>query len=144
MTEQDELTRLCDEIARMIPSETMRDTATSQFKEFIDKMRVNGVKPQEIKNIIKAYNYFNGLMGVTGDDATSTETKKSDSQVASKEERAETKTESKDTMTESKADSKETMTDSKDTNKDESEESDMVELLLHLSDESEPKENVPG
>jgi hypothetical protein len=67
MTEKSELTSLCDEIARMIPSYNLKDTATSQFKEFIDKLRVNKIKEPEIKAIVQAYNYFNQLMGSVGD-----------------------------------------------------------------------------
>ena len=63
MTEHAELTRLCDEISRLIPSDSLNtNTATSQFKEFLTKLKDNHVKPQEINAIIKAYNYFNLLI----------------------------------------------------------------------------------
>ena len=62
MTEREQLTTLCDEISRMIPSHTLRDTSTTQFTEFIELLQKK-VKPQEIDAIIKAYNYFNTLMG---------------------------------------------------------------------------------
>jgi hypothetical protein len=133
MTEHAELTRLCDEISRLIPSDSLNaNTATSQFKEFLTKLKDNHVKPQEINAIIKAYNYFNLLMGVTGDDVAKAEQKKEDMKAVSKETEptAETKSETK---AETKA---ETKTGSEPS---ESEESDMIQLLMHLSDESESK-----
>jgi len=60
--EREQLITLCDEIARMVPSHTLRDSSTEQFKEFIELLKKK-VNPQEINAIIKAYHYFNTLMG---------------------------------------------------------------------------------
>lgn len=74
--EREQLITLCDEIAQMVPSHTLRDSSTEQFKQFIELLKKK-VRPQEIDAIIKAYHYFNTLMGEIKPDTNETK----DSQV---------------------------------------------------------------
>jgi acyl-CoA reductase-like NAD-dependent aldehyde dehydrogenase len=76
MTEKDDLMKLCDEISQLIPSYNIKDTATSQFKEFIELLKKK-VSAEEIKAIVQSYNYFNKLMSEINPD-TSARTKDED------------------------------------------------------------------
>ena len=60
------LTQLSDKVIRMIPSDSVSNTATPQFSEFIEKLSKSGVSDDERKAIIRAYNYFNTLIGIPG------------------------------------------------------------------------------
>ena len=57
------LTQLSDQVLQRIPSDTLSNTATPQFSEFIENLRKGGISEDELKAIIRAYNYFNVQMG---------------------------------------------------------------------------------
>ena len=124
-----ELNTLCEEIARMVPSKTLKDTATSQFKEFLVKLKANKVRDTEIDAIVQSYNYFNQLMKIVGEDPVT----KSVSKTESKEETTQTKSETATAVAIA------TETATKESKMDDSNDVDLVELLLNLSEESEPK-----
>ena len=133
MAEKSELTKLCDEIARMIPSYELKDTATTQFKEFISKLHENKVNEQEIKYIIQAYNYFNQLMGVVVEDTPhekeNNETKILNESVTGSEPVNKSTTSQTDTTASASATTTATATTSEDTD-----DADMIEMLLNLAE----------
>jgi len=128
MTEKEQLTTLCDEIARMIPSPTLRDTSTTQFKEFIESLKKK-VKQQEIDAIVKAYHYFNTLMGEIKPD-TSPKTNE-DTKVP---EMNKTPIEPVPAAPAASAASAASLPVVLASSNDTSESEEIVELLLHLSD----------
>jgi len=59
---QEKLQALCDAIKRKLPLDTLTDSSTSKFRDFIENLGKKGIKQEELKCIIRAYNYFNQLM----------------------------------------------------------------------------------
>jgi hypothetical protein len=138
----DELTKLCDEIAGMFPSPNLKDTTTSQFKTFLNKLQESKVDPAQIKALKQAYNYFNYLMGDIGDsnvpDSKESSSKESGSKDNDSKESGSKDSSSKDS-TSKESTSKESSSKESEENKGKTDdpESEMIEILLNLAEASE-------
>jgi len=135
MTDQAHLLRLCQEIASMVPSHKLPDTATPQFTQFIKDLREK-VKEHEINSIIRAYNYFNYLMGIgqeVDDTSGSNDLNDSNDSNDSIEDGAVSKKKRRSN------EPNETKSEPKDEPPD-TESEDLIQLLLNLTEENEVNE----
>jgi hypothetical protein len=57
------LKQLCEDIKRLVPPSKAEDP-TDQFSTFINGL--THVSPKDIDSICRAYNYFNGMIGISG------------------------------------------------------------------------------
>ena len=140
MTEKATLQNLCDEIAKMVPSEHLKDTSTSQFSSFIENLKKKGISKKELNAIVRAYNYFNFLMlDVAGDDTPASGA--TDNQKSVKDAKMDTSASASASGSTSASTS---TSDPSASSTEDEENSEMIQILLSIA-ENEPNEpNEPN
>ena len=56
-----QIKKLCSEIKRLVPPNKPRDP-TGQFTTFMDNLKTQNIKTEDLDSIHRAYNYFNCLI----------------------------------------------------------------------------------